>query len=209
MKKKISQPYSFLRVFHAIPSSISLDLYLDDQLYTKDLLYEDFTVYKPVALGEHLLSICPHKETEPLLTRNLWMSPEKIYTLVITYTPHSESLQIYLMNDPVKKMPEDHFLLRIGNFSQIMQPLKLHLVDTKPFFKKVLCHQLSPYLSFIPNIYTAELMDPEEKNVLASRADCHLKVSRYYTLYSIGGTEKFPTKLLLTIDGNSFLSFED
>lgn len=208
MKSKILQPYSFLRVFHATPSSISFDLYLDEQLYAKDLLYEDFTTYKSLINGEHLLSICLHKETEPLLTRRLWMSPEKIYTLVITYLPHSETLQMYLINDPPKKIPEDHFLLRIGNFSQLSHPLKLHLVDTQPIFKKVLSQQLTTYLSFIPNIYTAELIDPEEQKVIISKPNCILKISRYYTLYTIGGTEKYPIKLLLTIDGNSFLSFD-
>ena len=207
MKPKTSQPYSFLRIFHATPSSISLDIYLDEQLYTKDLLYEDFTVYKPLISGEHVISLCLHKETEPILTRSLWISPEKIYTLVITYAPHSETLQSYLLNDPLKKIPEDQLLLRIGNFSQIDAPLKFHLVDTKPIFKKIPSHQCTPYLSFNPATYTAELVHAESQEVLLSKTDCVLKISRCYTLYIIGGTEKFPTQAVLTINGNSFLHF--
>lgn len=207
MKQKISVPHSFLRIFHAAPSSISFDLYLDDHLYEKDLLYEDFTVYKPLISGEHVLSICLHKKTEPLFTHSLWISPQKIYTLVVTYAPHSETLQGYLINDPPKKIPEEHFLLRVGNFSQYLMPLQLHFIDTKPLFKKIVSHQLSSYLSFTPSTYTAELIDLNLQKVVLTKANCILKLSRYYTLYIIGGTQNFPTKLLLTIDGNSFLSF--
>ena len=208
MKQKTSQTYGFLRIFHAIPSSSSFDFYLDETLYAKDLLYEDFTVYKPLTKGEHVISLCLHKETEPLLTRTLWISPEKIYTLIVTYAAHSETLQLYLMNDPPKKLPEEHFLLRVGNFSQCPMPLQLHFIDTKPIFKKIASHQLSSYLSFTPAIYTAELIDLDLQKVILTKANCILKLSRYYTLYIIGGTQKFPTKLLLTIDGNSFLSFD-
>ena len=208
MKHKMIQPYSFLRVLHAIPTSNSFDLYLDEELYAKDLLYEDFTIYKPLTKGEHVISICLHKDTEPLLTRTLWISPEKVYTLVVTYAPHSETLQCYLMNDPHKKIPEEHFLLRVGNFSQNLMPLQLRLVDTTPLFKKITSHQLSSYLSFSPATYTAELIDLDSKKTILTKANCTLKLSRYYTLYIIGGTKPFPTKLLLTIDGNSFLHFD-
>lgn len=208
MKKKVSQPYGFLRILHAIPLTDSFDFYLDEQLYAKDLLYEDFTVYKPLSIGEHVVSLCLHKEIEPLLSQTLWISPEKIYTLIITYTPHSKALQCYLINDPPKKIPEDHFLLRVGNFSQHLMPLQLHLVDTKPIFKKIAPHQLGPYLSFTPNTYTAELIDLNSQKVITTKTHCTLKLSRYYTLYLIGGTKECPTKLLLTIDGNSFLTFD-
>ena len=208
MKEKVSKPYGFLRILHATASSDSFDIYLDEKLYTKDLLYEDFTVYKPLAVGEHVLSVCLHKEAAPFLTHPLWISSEKIYTLVITYDSHGETLQGYLMNDPQKKIPEEHFLLRVGDFSQHLMPLQLRLVDTKPLFKKIKPHECTPYLSFSPGTYTAELTELGSQNIMSTKPNCILKLSRYYTLYLIGGSKQFPNKLLLTIDGSSFLYFD-
>lgn len=208
MKQNVHQPHGFLRILHAIPRPNSFDFYLDEKLYAKDLLLEDFTVYKPIPSGEHVFTLCLHKQTEPLLTRTLWISQEKIYTLVITFAPHTESFQFYLMNDPPKKIPEDHFLLRVGAFCQNPTLFQLHLVDTKPMFKKIASHQLSPYLSFTPDTYNVELIAIESQKVVATQANCLLKRSRYYTLYIIGGTKNCPVKLLLTIDGSSFLSFD-
>lgn len=208
MKQNAHPSYGFLRILHAIPQPNSFDFYLDEELYAKDLLLEDFTVYKPISSGEHVLTLCLHKQTEPLLKRTLWISQKKIYTLVITFAPHTESLQFYLMNDPPKKLPEEHFLLRVGSFCQNPTPFQLHLVDTKPIFKKISPHQLSPYLSFTPATYNVELVDIESQKVIATKKNCLLKLSRYYTLYIIGGTKNCPVKLLLTIDGSSFLTFD-
>lgn len=207
MKFNFNQPYGYLRILHALPQMNSYDCYLDEILYAKDLLFEDFTIYKPIAAGEHLLTLCHHKETEELLNQSFRIAPGRIYTLLLTYDPHSEHLQLYLLNDPPKKIPEEQLLLRVAPFCQLEVPFQLHLIDTKPLFKKLKLGQPSPYLAFSPGTYTIQLIHLETQKVLLKKENCLLKPTRYYTLYLLGGTKDFPLRLVLTIDGNSFIFF--
>ena len=199
---------SYLRLFHALPTAESFDIYLDEKKYAKDLLYEDFTVYKPLEPGEHHLTLCTYQSTEPLYERSLWISEHKIYTLVLTYTPNTVTIQGYLLNEPPKAIPEDLFLMRSANFSQQSCPMGLHLIDTKPIFKKVPLRQATSYLGFVPTTASLELIDTSNQDILLTSPPTCFKIARYYTLYVVGGTENYPLKCIRTIDGNSFLHFQ-
>ena len=204
--KSSSTPCSYLRLFHALPTAESFDVYLDEERYTKDLLYEDFTPYKPLAPGEHQITLTAYHTTEPLYTRTIWLSENRIYTLILSYMPDSTNLQGYLINDPPKAIPEEHLLIRVANFSQYTAPLTMHLVDTKPIFKKVPLRQTSSYLGFVPTTAAIEVLDIESQKCLISKPTNIFKISRYYSLYIIGGTENYPLKWVQTIDGNSFIA---
>lgn len=200
---------SYLRLFHAIPTPESFDIYLDEKKYAKDLLYEDFTVYTPLTPGEHHLTVCAYHSTEALYERSLWISEHKIYTLVLAYLPDTPKIQGYLLIDPPKPIPEEHLLIRTANFSQHTAPMTLHLVDTKPIFKKIPLRQTSPYLGFLPTQAPIELADIDSQEILITKPSSNFKITRYYTLYLIGGTEDYPLKWVQTIDGNSFLYFSE
>lgn len=199
---------SYIRLFHALPTADSFDCYLDEKKIVKDLLFEDFTDYKSILPGEHHLTLCAYQSTEPLYERNLWISEHKIYTLVLTYVPSTTTFQGYLLNEPHKNIPEDHFLMRCANFSQQICPMGLHLPEIKPVFKKVPLRQTTPYLGFTPTTAPIELIDTSTQDLLLTSLPYEFKISRYYTLYMIGGTEDYPLKCIRTIDGNSFLHFE-
>ncbi|MBP3889155.1 MAG: DUF4397 domain-containing protein [Cellulosilyticum sp.] len=198
---------SYLRLFHALPTAESFDIYLDEVRYCKDFLYEDFTPYKPLSAGEHLLTLTAHQSTEPLYSRTFWISEQKIYTLVLSYLPNTSDYQGYLINDPPKTIPEEHLLIRVANFSQHLAPLCMHLVDIKPIFKKIPLRQTSGYLSFLPTTADIELLEVDGQNVLLTKPSNLFKITRYYTLYIVGGTEDHPLKCIQTIDGNSFIHF--
>lgn len=207
MKVDFNQSYGYLRILHALPQVNSYDCYLDEKLYAKDLLFEDFTIYKPLPAGEHHLTLCKHKQTEDLITHPFWIAPNKIYTLLFTFEPYTQSIQYYLLNDPLKKIPADHLLCRVASFCQLQVPLELRVVDTHPLFKKLKNSQPSPYLSFMPASYTLELINTDTKKVVLKKENYLFKATRYYTLYLLGGTKGFPTRFVRSIDGNSFLSF--
>lgn len=209
MKHLPSGPYGYLRILQALPLTQSYDFYLDEKLYAKDLLFEDFTVYKPIISGEHQMTLCKHGEKESLLTHRFWIASNKIYTLLVIFEAHTESIQYYLLNDPLKKMPEEHLLLRFAPFAELNLPFELHLEDIKPFFKKLKLGKPSPYLAFLPDTYNLQLINPETKKSILCKEKCMLKPTRYYTLYLLGGTPDFPLCFVLTIDGSSFLSFSE
>lgn len=198
---------NYIRFFHALPTSDGLDLYWDDQKLTKDFLYEDFTRYFPTSSGEHHLTITLHHLTEPLYETTLWLSKQKIYTLVLSYTPQTTMIQTNLVYEPPKVIPDEQLLIRSANFSQLPSTFTLQLIDTKPIFKKIPMRQAGSYLAFSPVTATLELDDLDTHESLHQWENHLFKATRYYTLYLIGGTETYPLKCIQTIDGNSFLHF--
>ena len=206
--KKNTESISYLRLFHALPTPNSYDIYLDEKKIKKDFLYEDFTPYYPLSSGTHTFTLCAYKHHDSLYTRQLTLNPHKIYTLVLAYEPSTLNIQSYLLVDIPKPIPEEHFLMRCGNFSLLTKPLTLHLADTKPIFKKVPLRQNSVYLAFTPTIATLELVSQENQTIVFTQTTQPLKVSRYYSLYLIGGHLNYPLKWITTLDGNAYLTFD-
>lgn len=198
---------AYLRCFHALPNSQSVDVYLDKKRWIKDFLYEDFSDYMPLTSGNHHIAFCPHGMIEPFYERDFWIARHKIYTLILSYLPGSETPQGYLINEPPKAIPEEHLLLRVANFSQLMEPSQLELMETKPFFKKVPLRQCSHYLAFSPLTACIQWFSPNAQAPLLTSPPLTFKVTRYYTLYLIGALPDYPLKCIQTIDGNAFLHF--
>ena len=208
MKKKMDTSEAFLRCFHAFPSPMSLDVYLDDVLYIKDLLYEDFSYYEPLTRGEHQIYITVHEQTDILCTRSIWISNEKIYTLIITTDFKTSGPGLYLINDAKRPIPEGHCLLRLGTFCDLSDLVNVQFSEQTPTFKKISPHQSSHYLSFTPSTYSITALSHDQTHSFCELKNCSLKVARIYTLYLIGNaSETYPIHFLLSIDGSSFLSF--
>ena len=204
--KQEQSPICYLRFFHALPSSLSLDCYIDEKRIAKDLLYEDFTKYKLFTNQEHQITLCRHKETEPLLTQTLHLSSERVYTLVV-YGANEECLKLVLLNEPNKPIPSEHLLARCINLSCIEEPLKLCFQDTRPEFKKLTPGHYTSYLAFPPDTYHLNLLECVEKTPLFVEENRLFKLSRYYALYIVGGIENYPLKVITSIEGNSLYQF--
>lgn len=209
MKKKKEICDAFLRCFHALPSPISLDIYLDDALYIKDFLYEDFSDYKPLSKGEHQLSVTLHGQTDILCTRSIWMSHEKIYTLIISTDFKTSVPGLYLINDTQRPIPEEHCLLRFGTFCDLLDLVTIEFIDQTSSFRKISPHQISHYLSFVSGLYHIISLTHDKKDKICESKNTTLKSGRIYTLYLLGnGSKDYPLHFLLSIDGSSFLSFK-
>lgn len=203
--KSISSP-CYLRFFHAFPTFIALDIYMNDSLVGKDLLYEDFTPYKGYEAQSYTLTICRHREKEPYLTQEIQLCPQKSYTLIL-YAAVPDQLAIFLFNEPYKKLPDDHFLAHTINLSLYPGPLKLHFIDQRPEFKKLLPAHYTSYLAFPPDTYDLQLYNPELQESFYEVSQKPFKSLRYYAFYIIGGYKDYPLKVLTTIEGNSLYHF--
>lgn len=209
MRKKKETFEAFLRCFHTLPSPISLDIYLDDVLYIKDFLYEDFSPYQPITKGEHQISITLHGQTDILCTRSIWMSHEKIYTLIIATDFKTLGTGLYLINDTKRPIPNEHCLLRLGAFCDLLDLVTVEFVDQTLAFRKIAPHQISHYLSFMPDTYHTTASAHEKNEKICELKNISLKISRIYTLYLLGnGSKNYPLHFLLSIDGSSFISFK-
>ncbi len=208
MKQKAQSKDAFLRCFHGVPKSMSIDIYLDDVLYIKDMLYEDFSDYLPLSQGKHTLSIKAHHTDTVLCSREVLISKSHIYTLVIAPHQKNSTFNLYLINDTTRSIKKEYCMVRIGSFCALEDFWKVSVLENTLAFKKIAPHQLTHYLTFKPANYTLKLQGLDNSTLNYESPSFLLKPSRFYTFYLVGGQKPaFPLKSVLSIDGNSFLSF--
>ena len=199
--------FAFLRLLHALPDPQSFDFYLDDVCIQKDVLYEDFTQYTLFNYGKHIASLHPHKSDECFCKRELWLSAGKIYTLVLAF--YKEQPTFFLMTDTLRPLTDACFL-RLGHFSPIYPILQLPLNEETPLFKHINALEMTGYISLVPETYHFCLIEPDSQKCLFAYPHFLFKRQRFYSFYIVGGiSKKYPLKMLLSIDGNSFLTFPE
>lgn len=203
-----------LRFFHCFPVLDALDLYIDQKKYCKNVLYEDFTTYKVIAPGEKHIRIMPFEESEPIGEKILTLESSHIYTIIIApRTKEATAPTIYLLEDSLRPIKEQSFLIRFGQFARYLDGVEFSLkVPKSPHIhaKKVSCYELGYYIPLPPNEYTLSLKDLQTQKELLTLHKLPLKLRRYYTIYLIGlGTKAFPTKAILSVDGNAYITFKE
>lgn len=204
----------YLRYFNAYPSSLCLDCYLQSHHICKNLMYRDLTSYKLYTAKEYTFTLCLHGKKEALYTQEVCLLPNRVYTLIIypllaPLLDSKPSIRCFLMDEPFKRIPEEHFLARATNLTLYQEPLKLHFIDCHPDFKKLLPEHSTSYLAFSPDIYSLELYCFSSKKVLFTQEHIPFKALRYYHFFIIGGTSNNPIQVITTIEGNSLFHFSE
>lgn len=209
MSKKEIAPKSYLRLFHCLPVSSPIDLYIDNKLQKANLIYEDFTDYNLIMPGEHTLHITLYKQQEILTKKTLFILPSKIYTVVLVpETKQGTGLALYVIEDVIRTIPSNHFLIRFGHFNHALSLLDITLTHETSTFKKVSCYEMTNYQAINPSSYTLQIKDSSTQKVLLTAPKLLLKPSRFYSIYILGNRSKeFPTQMVLSIDGNSYIRF--
>ncbi len=213
MFQKNKVPQSYLRLFHIACFTSSIDIYIDGKKCYTDILYEDFTHYKLYTHGEHTVILTLNNSTESIYERTISLSPSKIYTLILLTDPkHNERICLYLIEDVIRNIPLGHCMYRIGHFNYNTSLLDFQLTDSekKDTYKKASCYEMTPYFPLIPNIYTLNILANLTQKSFLELKDLELKLERFYTFYIIGNKKKeTPPQIILSIDGNSYLHFEE
>lgn len=198
---------SYIRVFHAVPTSIPIDVYIDKKAVAPDFLYEDFTEYIPIAPGEHTISITKANEPTIIYERKINLAPKSIYTAIAApKCKNPKELNIFLLEDTQRPIPANNLLLRFGHFSKATPIVDITLPDGTPVFKNMAYGQVTQYIPLAPGVYTLEARDPQTGKVLLTIPDIRLKGERFYSIYAVGdNTKQFPLQVVIPLDGNSYL----
>src|SRR5665647_717338 len=113
---RVSPMTSYFRVVHASPKSPAVDVYINDMLKFKNLTYGDFTDYIKVMTGNYNVKLyATGTKTSPVLNKNIFVPPEKIYTIAaIGLLPN---IDILLVLEPKITDPSDMVYIKFAHLS--------------------------------------------------------------------------------------------
>lgn len=214
--KNVYDPYSlyratpmtsYFRILHASPKSPAVDVYINDMLKFRNLSYGSFTDYIEIMTGQYNLKIyAAGTKTSPVLNKNIFITPEKIYTVAaIGLLPNIDILPI-----PENKIPQpvDKVYIKFAHLSPNTGAVDIALPDGKILFKNISYKEFTDYIEVPAGTYTLEARPTGTTTPILYVPNIKLKSDRFYTVYAIGLTNDRPgLQALIPLDGNSYLNF--
>lgn len=213
-----SNALCYFRLFNARPTKDAFDVYLDNERLYSYLLYEDFTKYYPLPSGKHVIKITYHHQQETLYEKKINLQRHQIYTGVLGHKyKEPNNYHIFCLEEPHKKLEDEHLGLRLLHFSSFPEDLFIGADKTPLPIRHIRYGQASSYLirkAATYNLYVDHTssdvsLDSDIPSPLALSNNQKLKPGRLYSLFFVGaGTPAFPYKIVLSIDGYSYLKLE-
>lgn len=216
--KNVYDPYSlyratpmtsYFRILHASPKSPAVDVYINDMLKFRNISYGEFTDYMEIMTGQYNLKIyAAGTKTSPVLNKNIFITPEKIYTVAaIGLLPNIDILPI-----PENKIlqPLDKVYIKFAHLSPNTGAVDIALPDGKILFKNISYKEFTDYIEVPAGTYTLEARPTGTTTPILYVPNIKLKSDRFYTVYAIGLTNDRPVlQALIPLDGNSYLNFHN
>ncbi|MBZ9688918.1 DUF4397 domain-containing protein [Clostridium estertheticum] len=206
---RVSPATSYFRILHASPKSPAVDVYINDILKFNNLAYASFTDYIEVITGDYNLKLYPAgTKTTPILNKNLFVPPEKIYTVAaIGLLPNIDVLPV-----PETKIikPADMVYIKFAHLSPNAGPVDIVLPDGKILFKNISYKAFTDYIQIPAGTYTLEARPTGTKTTILYIPNVKLKSQRFYTVYAIGLLNGRPgLQALIPLDGSSYLEVRE
>lgn len=196
---------SHIRFLNASPNSPAIDVYLNDRLMFRNLLYKYFSDYVTIPSGTYHIKVFPSGNTvNPLIDKSLFIPPEKIFTLAaIDEYPNIDLLSIEDVRRP--KIPGKAFI-RFGHLSPEAPTLNVVLPNGNTLFSNVSYKQITPYIPVDPGTYAIEARSSSSGERILYVPNIRLRGDRFYTIYAVGNLSKPPElQVLIPLDGNSYI----
>mgnify|MGYP001578397213 CR=1 FL=1 len=196
---------SYFRILHASPKSPAVDVYINDMLKFKNLTYGAFTDYIEVMTGNYTVKLYDTgTKTTPVLNKNIFVPPEKIYTVaVIGLLPNIELLPV---PEPKVINPSNNAYIKFAHLSPNLGAVDVALADGKILFKNINYKQFTDYIEVPVGTYTLEVRPTGTKTIALYVPNINLKPNRFYTVYAVGLANDRPgLQALIPLDGSSYL----
>jgi hypothetical protein len=206
---RVSPMTSYLRVLHSSPKSPAVDVYINDMLKFRNLTYGAFTDYIKVMTGNYNVKLyAAGTKVSPVLNKNVFVPPEKIYTLAaIGLLPNIDILPVL---EPKIDNPSDMVYIKFAHLSPNAGAVDIALPDGKILFKNINYKQLTDYIEVPAGTYALEVRPTGTTTVALYVPNIRLRPQRFYTVYAIGlAGDKPGLQALIPLDGSSYLDLHE
>jgi len=206
---RVSPMTSYFRVLHSSPKSPAVDVYINDILKFKNLTYGAFTDYVEVMTGDYNIKLyAAGTKTSPVLNKDIFVPPEKIYTVAaIGLLPN---IDLLLVLEPKVVNPSDKVYIKFAHLSPNAGAVDIALQGGKILFKNISYKQFTDYIEIPAGTYNLEVRPTGTTTIALYVPNIRLKPQRFYTVYAIGLASDQPgLQALIPLDGSSYLDFRE
>lgn len=198
---KIESGTSLLRVFHAVPQSPAVDVYINEKLVFSNLQFTQFSSYVKLKEGEYRIDIFQTGTmVQPIISGSLDLDEGQMLT--IAAIGNLDDLSLLVINDNAdKKASPKVSSFRVVHLSPNTPAVDI-LVNNKILVENLAFKQNTSYVDIAPGSYNIEaVLNSNKESVLVFGAV--LKVNRIYTIYIVGESPNL--RAIQSVDGNTYL----
>lgn len=190
--RSYNEKYTMVRFLNAVPGGGPVDIYLNDNLFFKNVIFPKFTSYIYVPNNSYTVRIFPSNTTDiPLLIDKINIAYKKPFTISIAGT--LDSLELIQIED----LSYNNSKLRIIHLSP-NTPMVDVLFNKDPLFYNIEFGKITNYTEVIPSTYNVEVVLSQNERVLKSNR-VSINENRIYTLYILGNSPNI--QLFQSLDG--------
>lgn len=190
-----------VRVLHAVPADLRVDVYAGRQQIAKNLSFGAISDYVSLPVGNHEIQVyAAGTTTTPVLRNMLMVEPNSIHTIAITGTP--DTVGLLAISDRMDRMEQRRSMVRFCHLSPNAPAVDITLSDGTPLFRNVSYKQITQYLMVDPMNYTLQVRLAGTPTVVLTVPNVNLRPGMSYTIYAIGLVGEDPElSALLVTDG--------
>lgn len=199
------QPFSYLRLFHAVPGAPSVDVYANNSLMASGLPYKGFTEYLQIVPATYHIQVFRAGTTGPVLLDTLVEVPgQSINTAAVVGTPSSMSVRTFF--ETVVQIPPGQLYLRFANLVADGPDMDLVLSNGTELFGDVSFGMATNYTQIPAGTYVFHIQQSGTDRRLLYVPNIQLQPGRFYTIYTVGRMDgTVPLQVLIPLDGNSYI----
>lgn len=192
---------SIVRLLHAVPDILNIDIYFNDELIVDNLAYGKNTEYIPFLEGTYIVSIySAGTKDSPIISNTLIVNRNT--TITVIAAGYLNDIGLFAISDANVRMEPRKAMFRFAHLSPNAPAVDITLPDGTVLFDDVSFKQLKPYFPISPENYTLHVRVAGTSQVLLIVTNVNLRENRYYTLYAIGSLgEKPEFEAILLTDG--------
>ncbi len=200
--------YSYIRFFHAYPTSAPVDIYVNGRLIASNVLYRSFTDYYKAFPGYYRIAIYETgTKTTPLAITFINLIGYRIYTAAIIGDNDTNGIAIELINDSIRPLPNNTAFLRFAQLSKNAPLLDAYL-DNSLIIEAIEYKEVSRYLATFVGSHNLKFREYIAGSVLVEEPNMILEGGKAYTAYVIGDmNDRVGLQILVVEEGISYLNF--
>lgn len=194
--------YSLVRVLHAVPDGEVVDVYINDTLFFRDLVFRQFSPYIYLPEGSYNMSVYSANTREnPLISRNINVDKNKLITIAMV--GNAGTLRLLNIEEGIETPTKGKSKTRVVNLVPNSPDMNILYNDTV-LFEHNDFRDITDYKEIDPGIYRIDL-ELVENGKIVRTTRVNINPDRIYTLYLLGNAANI--EIFQSLDGASFIRY--